>query len=191
MRFRRMSAPPQPLALVVDDEELLRLHAAGLLEDHGFTVIEAENAEAALKALETHDQVRLLFADVQMPGALDEMDLARQVHARCPNVLLVITSGRQKPTRAEIPDDGRFVAKPYRGGGAFRRSGRSDAQRSASLKPVALVGLRRFAPDLRRELVGADSDMGRDTEGGDMDRAEIAVHSIEKDPMRVDGGLTW
>jgi two-component system, response regulator PdtaR len=114
MRFRHMSAPRQPLALVVDDEELLRLHAAGLLEEHGFTVIEAESAEAALKALETHDQVRLLFTDIQMPGALDGMDLARQVHARWPNVLLVITSGRRKPTRAEIPDDGRFVPKPYR-----------------------------------------------------------------------------
>lgn len=114
MRFKRMSALRQPLALVVDDEELLRLHAAGLLEEHGFTVIEADSAEAALKALETHDQVRLLFTDVQMPGALDGMDLVRQVHARWPNVLLVITSGRQKPARAEIPDDGRFVAKPYR-----------------------------------------------------------------------------
>jgi hypothetical protein len=26
---------------------------------------------------------------------------------------LVITSGRERPIRAEIPDDGRFVAKPY------------------------------------------------------------------------------
>jgi two-component system, response regulator PdtaR len=42
------------------------------------------------------------------------MDLARQVHARWPNILLVITSGQIKPAQAEIPDDGRFVAKPYR-----------------------------------------------------------------------------
>jgi hypothetical protein len=27
---------------------------------------------------------------------------------------LVITSGQVKPTKAEIPDDGRFVGKPYR-----------------------------------------------------------------------------
>lgn len=42
-----------PLALVVDDEELLRLYAAGVLEDHGFRVVEAENAAAALKVLES------------------------------------------------------------------------------------------------------------------------------------------
>jgi hypothetical protein len=38
------------------------------------------------------------------------------VHARWPSVLLVITSSQVKPARAEIPDDGRFVAKPYRPG---------------------------------------------------------------------------
>jgi two-component system, response regulator PdtaR len=109
-----MDEPAQPLALVVEDEHLLRLHAACLLEEHGFTVLEAENADAALKVMATHDDVRLLFTDIQMPGALDGMDLVRQIHDRWPNVLLVITSGQRKPTRAEIPDDGRFVAKPYR-----------------------------------------------------------------------------
>jgi two-component system, response regulator PdtaR len=54
--------------------------------------------------------VRLLFPDIQMSGALDGMDLAREVHARWPRVLLVIASGRMKPRQAEIPDDGRFVS---------------------------------------------------------------------------------
>jgi CheY-like chemotaxis protein len=76
-----------PLPLVVDDEEILRLFAAGLLEEHGFDVMEAENAAAALRVLESHRDVRLLFTDIQMPGALSGMDLAREVHARCPNVL--------------------------------------------------------------------------------------------------------
>jgi two-component system, response regulator PdtaR len=98
----------------VEDEELLRLHAADLLEEHGFRVIEARNAAAALKVLETRDDVRLLFTDIQMPGTLDGMDLARQVHQRWPQVLLVITSGQKKAAEAEIPDHGRFVAKPYR-----------------------------------------------------------------------------
>jgi CheY-like chemotaxis protein len=53
------------------------------------------------------------FTDIQMPGAIDGMVLARQVHARWPNILLVITSGQKRPARTEIPDDGRFVAKPY------------------------------------------------------------------------------
>lgn len=102
-----------PSPLVVDDEEILRLFAAGLLEEHGFDVMEAENAAAALRVLESHRDVRLLFTDIQMPGALSGMGLAREVHARCPNVLLVVASGQTKPSSAEIPDDGRLIGKPY------------------------------------------------------------------------------
>jgi CheY-like chemotaxis protein len=64
-----MDKSAHPLALVAEDEELLRLHAAGLLEEHGFTVLEAKNADAALKVMETRDDVRLLFTDIQMPRA--------------------------------------------------------------------------------------------------------------------------
>jgi hypothetical protein len=35
------------------------------------------------------------------------------VHARWPHVLLVITSGQVRPRDGEIPDDGRFIGKPY------------------------------------------------------------------------------
>jgi CheY-like chemotaxis protein len=80
---------------------------------NSFGVVEAENADAALKLLETRGDVRLLFTDIQMPGSCDGMDLARQVLARWPNILLVITSGQIKPTEAEIPDHGHFIGKPY------------------------------------------------------------------------------
>ncbi len=169
--------PPEPLILVVEDEELLRLHAADLLEEHGFRVVEARNAAAALKVLESRDDVRLLFTDIQMPGALDGMDLAREVHQRGPGVLLVITSGQKKPTEAEIPDHGRFVAKPYRAaellgqvddmihkasGGrrppwdavtaTGRASDKSSGRGNLPLQPVA----RRSLPRIRRP-VGTDA----------------------------------
>jgi hypothetical protein len=41
------------------------------------------------------------------------MDLARKVHARWPHLLLVITSGHMRPAKAEIPDHGHFIGKPY------------------------------------------------------------------------------
>jgi two-component system, response regulator PdtaR len=102
-----MAEDRYPVALVVEDEMLLRLHAAGLLEERGFAVLEAANATEALNVLQSRSDVRLLFTDIQMPGALDGMDLVREVHARWPRVLLVIASGRRKPSQAEIPDDGR------------------------------------------------------------------------------------
>jgi CheY-like chemotaxis protein len=99
--------------LVVEDEPFIRLWAADLLEENGFSVLEAKDADAALELLECRPDVKLLFTDVQMPGSLNGMELARTVHARWPHIFLVITSGRERPTGAEIPDDGRFVAKPY------------------------------------------------------------------------------
>jgi CheY-like chemotaxis protein len=100
--------------LVVDDEAMLRFCAADALEGEGFEVIEAANADEALKVLANRPDVRLLFTDIQMPGKLDGLALARKVHEQWPRIKLVITSGRKQPSRAEIPDDGSFIAKPYR-----------------------------------------------------------------------------
>jgi two-component system, response regulator PdtaR len=50
--------------LVVEDETLIRLWAADLLEENGFSVIEAKDADAALKVLECRPDVNLLFTDV-------------------------------------------------------------------------------------------------------------------------------
>jgi hypothetical protein len=40
------------------------------------------------------------------------LELARQVHGRWPNVLLVITSGQKQPTKAGIADDQQAVPRP-------------------------------------------------------------------------------
>ncbi len=76
-------------------------------------MVEADDAATALRILEGREDVRLLFTDVQMPGAIDGLDLVRQVHERWPNVLLLVTSGGVTVANGDIPDDGRFVAKPY------------------------------------------------------------------------------
>ena len=105
--------PSPVVVLVVDDEAVLRFIASDVLEDHGFRVLEAEDAKAALKVLADHPDVKVLFTGVNMPGALDGLDLAREAHVRWPDLKLVVTSGRPRPDDKDIPDDGRFVAKPY------------------------------------------------------------------------------
>lgn len=107
-----MSVSPSPLVLVVDDE-VMRFLAADTLEETGFQVLEAEDARAALHVLAEHPGVHVLFTDINMPGALDGLDLAREVHERWPAIKLVVTSGRLRPLSSEIPDSGRFIAKPY------------------------------------------------------------------------------
>lgn len=109
---RKSHLTPQ-VVLVAEDELLLRMSAADLLEREGYEVLEAGNATEALDILESRDDVRILFTDIQMPGGLDGLELARLVHERWPEVLLLVTSGGMTVADDEIPDDGRFIQKPY------------------------------------------------------------------------------
>jgi DNA-binding NtrC family response regulator len=110
----RSKSPKSPVVLVVDDEEIVRGNAVEMLRADGYEVIDAPDAAAALRLLEERSDVKVLFTDVNMPGHLDGLQLARDVHERWPNVLLLITSGHDMLREADIPDDGRFLAKPYR-----------------------------------------------------------------------------
>jgi len=99
------------LVLLVEDELLVRTIACEGLEEAGFEVVEANDAAEALQILNQRSDVGVLFTDVNMPGALDGLDLAELVHKRWPAIRLVVTSGRSL-ARA-VPDDGRFITKPY------------------------------------------------------------------------------
>jgi DNA-binding NtrC family response regulator len=99
--------------LVVEDETLIRMISAEMLQDAGFKVIEAESADEALEILERAEGVQVLFTDIRMPGSMDGLELAALVHKRWPNIKLLLTSGHRSLAHGEVPDDGRFVPKPY------------------------------------------------------------------------------
>ena len=100
--------------LVVEDEILIRMLAADSLEESGFTVLEAGEAAEALRILEEHDEVDVLFTDINMPGPLDGLDLAALMQDRRPDLGLIITSGRGTPDLARLPLTSIYLAKPYR-----------------------------------------------------------------------------
>jgi CheY-like chemotaxis protein len=103
----------RPVILLVEDEMLVRMLAAEVLSEAGFTIVESGSAEEALAVLQTRSDVRVLFTDVNMPGALDGLGLARIVHERAPRVGILIGSGRIRPRPGELPPGVRFIAKPY------------------------------------------------------------------------------
>ena len=125
------SSAAQNAILIVEDEELLRLHAADLLEEAGFEVLEAADADAALALIGSRPDIRILFTDIGLPGELDGMELAQKVHEQWPHVLLLVTSGKQRPSESEIADDGRFVAKPYTGDDVIREIGALEREAEA------------------------------------------------------------
>jgi len=101
-----------PKVLVVEDEMLLRMRAVDIVEDAGFTPIEAANADEALAILESRSDIVLLFTDIQMPGSMDGLKLAQAVHQRWPSIKIILVSGKLTLTEAEKPIDSRFFGKP-------------------------------------------------------------------------------
>ena len=60
-----------PNVLVVEDEMVLRMRAVDIVEDAGFTPVEAVNADEAIAILESRSDIDLLFTDIQMPGSME------------------------------------------------------------------------------------------------------------------------
>ena len=100
--------------LVVEDDILLSLDTSEALEDAGYDVIAAANADEAIKVLETRNDIRTIFTDINMPGSMDGLKLAAAVRDRWPPVNIIITTGMKAPTSDKLPANSIFIAKPYR-----------------------------------------------------------------------------
>jgi CheY-like chemotaxis protein len=107
------SATKQPVILIVEDEFLLRMNAAEMIGDAGFDVVEAGNADEAIAVLEARPDIHVVFTDIQMPGSMDGLKLARFVRGRWPPIKIVATSGLVRVRKADLPEGSRFLPKPY------------------------------------------------------------------------------
>jgi DNA-binding NtrC family response regulator len=99
--------------LVVDDEPLVLLNASEIIQQAGWQSLKAENSAQALRVLEEQGPVDVLFTDINMPGEMNGLELAAQVHRLYPRIHLIITSGKQHLSDSELPDHGTFLPKPY------------------------------------------------------------------------------
>src|SRR3954447_24626585 len=103
----------RPVVLVVEDELLVRLSAIDMIQAAGFEAIAAPDANEAIRLLESRNDIRAVFTDVQMPGSMDGLHLALVVRNRWPPIGLIVTSGRTDIVESELPTGGRFLRKPY------------------------------------------------------------------------------
>jgi CheY-like chemotaxis protein len=99
--------------LIVEDEALVRMCTVAWLEDYGCHTLEAKSADEAIGIIEQHPEIKVLFTDIQTPGKLDGLQLARLAKSRWPTISVVICSGRILPPKSTLPDGVRFIAKPY------------------------------------------------------------------------------
>lgn len=101
------------VVLVVEDEALIMMNAVSLLEDAGYRVLEACNADDAILVLESRSDIRAVFTDINMTGSMDGLKLAHAIRGRWPPIHILVTSGLLSITEAELPPKGRFIPKPY------------------------------------------------------------------------------
>jgi CheY-like chemotaxis protein len=111
MMFLDRSSVPA-VVLVVEDEMLLRMRAVDMVEDAGYTSVEAVDADEAVAILESRSDIALMFTDIQMPGSMDGLKLAHAVRKRWPPIKIILVSGQLTPAIIDIPADSRFYGKP-------------------------------------------------------------------------------
>ena len=130
--------------LVVEDEMVLRMRAVDIVEDAGFTAIQAVSADEALSILESRNDISLLFTDIQMPGNLDGLKLAHAVHHRWPSIKIILVSGQVNLSDADRPVDSRFFGKPL-----------AIKQMIAELQGMVGAGALKIVPDEFMPLAAA------------------------------------
>jgi CheY-like chemotaxis protein len=105
-------SPTSQNVLVDEDEMLLRMLAVDMVEDAGYTSVEAVDADEAFAILKSRSDIALLFSDIQMPGSMDGLQLAHSVSEHWPTIKIIIVSGQLKLSESDMPIDSRFFAKP-------------------------------------------------------------------------------
>ena len=102
--------------LVVEDDTDVRSYGCDSLRDLGYDVIEAKDGHAALKLLDSHAHIKVLFTDVGLPGGMNGRQLADEARRRRPQLKVLFTTGY---ARNAIVHDGRLdpgvelITKPY------------------------------------------------------------------------------
>lgn len=100
------------VVLVVDNEALIRISALQIIEDAGFAVVDARDADEAVTILHSRTDIRAVFTDIKMPGSMDGWKLAHAIRGGWPPIHLIIASAIV-PDLSELPANGLFIQKPY------------------------------------------------------------------------------
>ncbi len=99
--------------LIVEDQALIRMESVEMVEEAGFAAVEANDADAAIGILEIRRDIRVVFADIKLPGSMDGLRLAHAIRGRWPPIHLILTSGLNLTNEETLPEPALFIAKPY------------------------------------------------------------------------------
>jgi DNA-binding response OmpR family regulator len=100
--------------LVVEDEALVRMLVVQTLEEAGFAVMEAAEAQGALEMLRSDDAIRLMITDVGLPG-LNGRRLAEAAREQRPDMKVLFMTGYADSSLLEnvLPEGFGLITKPF------------------------------------------------------------------------------
>jgi DNA-binding NtrC family response regulator len=113
--LQQLRGQPGETILVVEDDEQVRSVALRNIEELGYGTLEAQNAAAALRVLDAHPEIVLLFTDIVMPD-MNGRALADEATRRRPALKVLFTTGftRNAVVHNGVVDAGvNFIAKPF------------------------------------------------------------------------------
>jgi CheY-like chemotaxis protein len=103
--------------LVVEDNDGLRDTVCDTLQDFGYKIEQAPNAQDALAILAAGRPVDLLFTDIVLSGSVSGKRLAEAARALRPGLKVLFTTGYSENsagTREDLEPDAELLTKPYR-----------------------------------------------------------------------------
>jgi two-component system, response regulator PdtaR len=103
----------RPGVLVVEDDPLVRFALAQSLSDAGIVALEAGNSNEALSLLAEADDIRVVVTDIDMPGSINGLGLARILTDAKPYVHVILISGVPLSKDTRLPPGTKFIQKPF------------------------------------------------------------------------------
>jgi PAS domain S-box-containing protein len=110
------TGPGKGLVMVVDDEENIRRVMVEVLEMHGYVVLQADDAQAALRQLQGGAAPDLLVTDIGLPGGMSGRQLADIVRAQRPQLPVLMVTGYAESTvmkNESLPVRMELLIKPF------------------------------------------------------------------------------
>ncbi|MES2571502.1 MAG: response regulator [Verrucomicrobiota bacterium] len=114
--------PPQPLSqrhtlLIVEDDDAVRGVVREILNIDGYMVLEAPNADDAMRLWEDDSEhIDLMLTDMIMPGSASGIELARRLQGEKPDLKVIYTSGYSVDLfnrHLELTEGVNYLPKPY------------------------------------------------------------------------------
>jgi len=102
--------------LVVEDDDMVRASAVGMLRDLGYACVHANDGDSALEMIKSGVKFDLLFTDVIMPGVVKSRDLANEAQRLRPGLPVLFTSGYTDNAiihHGRLDEGVHLLSKPY------------------------------------------------------------------------------